>query len=154
MTKLRRRCGCTRTELKVPHAIADKLSIMDILQPISLLFLALGAVPGWVVCRWWGRRQLRRVEQRAAKLHADRETLQEQVKQARVQLAQLQKDMATLRKAVGTPHPRSAPTAAEAKPQTTVAMHPEIPSGLVFEVPQTAAHGFADTMPFDGGALA
>ena len=122
-----------------------------------LLLVLLGAGLTWAASRWWYGRRLRRLEHRIGKLHADRETLQEQVKRARQQLGQVQKDLSTWRLAVANAaHNGKAGTgAADAKPKPppSIKMQPEIPSGLVFEAPPLAAHGFADTQPFESGAL-
>ena len=126
---------------------------MNTFQLALLLLSPLGAALSWVACRWWYGRKLHRLEHRIGKLHADRETLQEQVKLARQQLGQAQKDMATWRKAVGSAqHAKAGGPPEDAKPRPAIKMHPEIPSGLVFEAPQSAAHGFADTMAFESDA--
>lgn len=129
--------------------------MLNIPQPISLFFLALGAMLAWTSCRWWYQRQLKRLASRVAKLHADREMVQEQVKQARLQVSQLQKEVTTWRNATAPPlATRVVPAIAEPEVKSDISMHQHIPRGLVFEVPQTAAHGFADTMPFDSGVVA
>jgi len=121
----------------------------------SWLFLApLGVVLTWAACRWWYGRQRRRLEHRFGRLQADRDGLQEQVKRARQQVAQLQKELSTWRLASATAGKAGSARASEAQPAPPVKVQPEIPSGLVFEVPQLAAHGFADTQPFEGDAIA
>ena len=125
------------------------------LTPSSwLLLVPLGVALTWGACRWWYARQLQRLEHRIGKLQADRETLQEQVKRARQQLAQVQKDMSSWRQAVAA-HGKGGAAPAEAKPPPPVVkLQPDIPLGLVFEPPQLAAHGFADTQPFESEAMA
>jgi hypothetical protein len=125
----------------------------------SWLFLApLGVVLTWAACRWWYGRQRRRLEHRFGKLQADRDGLQEQVKRARQQVAQLQKELSTWRLASVTTAAGKASSARATEPQTvtppTGRVVPELPAGLVFEAPQLAAHGFADTQPFDSDAVA
>jgi hypothetical protein len=120
-----------------------------------LVLAALGAAAAAAVCRWRYGRQRRRLEQRLGKLQSDRDALQEQVKQARQQVAQLQKDLSTWRMA-STTAPAKAASVKPAAARLSVKLPPEIAAGLVFEAPQTAAHGFADTQPFqsddDAGA--
>ena len=129
--------------------------------PTSLMLLVLvAAALTWAATRWWYGRKLRRVEARLAKLHADRESLQEQVKRARQQLGQVQKDLSTWRLAVanvqnhknGAAVAETPPVPAPA-PASSIKAKLDIPSGLVFEAPPTAAHGFADTQPFESDAL-
>ncbi len=121
-----------------------------------VLFAPLAIVLTVAACRWWYGRQRRRLEHRFGKLQADRDALQEQVKRAREQVAQLQKDLSTWRLAAPAPgatkpHPgRAEPQAA---PQPPPKVQPEIVGGLLFEAPQLAAHGFADTQPFAEDAL-
>ena len=128
----------------------------------SWLFLApLGVVLTWAACRWWYGRQRRRLEHRFGKMQADRDGLQEQVKRARQQVAQLQKELSTWRLASATTAAGKAGNGGSARTTEPPAaapppgrLPPELPDGLVFEVPQLAAHGFADTQPFDSDAIA
>jgi hypothetical protein len=120
-----------------------------------LLLVPLAAALSWAAARWWYGRKLRRLESRLGKLTADRETLQEQVKRARQQLGQVQKDLSTWRLAVanaqnGKP---AAPAATEPATPSNIRSKLDIPSGLVFEAPPTAANGFADTQPFESDVL-
>ena len=121
-----------------------------------LILAALGAAVAAAVCRWRYGRQRRRLEHRLGKLQSDRDALQEQVKQARQQVAQLQKDLSTWRLASTTAASAKAASVKPAAARLSVKVPPEIAAGLVFEAPQTAAHGFADTQPFqsddDAGA--
>lgn len=114
-----------------------------------LVLAALGAAVATGVCRWRYGRQRRRLEHRLGKLQSDRDALQEQVKQARQQVAQLQKDLSTWRMASTTAASAKAASAPPAAARLSVKLAPEIAAGLVFEAPQTTAHGFADTQPFD-----
>ena len=133
---------------------------MNTFQSPLMLLLPLAAVLlSWAACRWWYGRKLHKLQHRIGKLSVERETLQEQVKQARQQLGQLQKDMASWRRPTPTAPQAKAGTStpeADARAETRAALKAQldIPSGLVFETPQVAAHGFADTMPFGGDALA
>lgn len=144
--------------LKLFTSGSDKLLTMQEITSSWLFLAPLGAVLTWAACRWWYGRERRRIEHRMSKLQVDRDALQEQVKRARQQVAQLQKELSTWRlaspapvagKTVGARPPEPASAAAPA-----VRLRPEILSGLVFEEPQLAAHGFADTQPFDSAALA
>jgi len=125
----------------------------------SWLFLApLSGVLTWAACHWWYGRQRRRLEHRFGKLQADRDGLQEQVKRARQQVAQLQKELSTWRLATATTAAGKAGSGrageAPAAPPSPGRLPPELPAGLVFEAPQLAAHGFADTQPFDSSTVA
>ena len=119
---------------------------------LTLAYVALGALIAWSGCRAWYGRKLRALGARVQKLHADRETLQEQVKLARLQLGQVQQDLAArvkadagaVRSRVTTPAQEQAQADAKAKLRAQLA----IPSGMVYEAPAPPAHGFADTMPF------
>lgn len=144
--------------LKLFTSGSDKLLTMQEITSSWLFLAPLGVALTWAACRWWYGRERRRIEHRMGKLQVDRDALQEQVKRARQQVAQLQKELSTWRlaspapaagKTAGARPPEPAPAAAPA-----VRLRPEIPSGLVFEAPQLAAHGFADTQPFDSAALA
>jgi hypothetical protein len=139
---------------------SDKQQIMSTLLTSWSLLVPLAAVLSWAAARWWYGRKLRRLESRLGKLAADRETLQEQVKRARQQLAQVQKDLSTWRLAVANAqHGKAAAPAAEPAPASapatpdSIKARLDIPSGLVFEAPPTAANGFADTQPFEADAL-
>jgi hypothetical protein len=130
------------------------------IQLLLLLSLPLCALVTWAATRWSYRRSIRRLTDRITKIQVDREALTEQVKRARQQLGQVQLDMATWRKAVATarqaqsgvklaePQPAAAP-AATAEPASSIKSRLDIPSGLVFEMSTTQAHGFADTQPFE-----
>lgn len=136
---------------------------MNALPPLLLLLaLPLCAVLTWAVTRWCYRRSIRKLTDRIVKIQVDREALTDQVKHARQQLGQVQLDMATWRKAVATA--RQAQTSAKStEPQHAAAPAPvpvpsiksrlDIPSGLVFEVSTTRAHGFADTQPFEDARI-
>lgn len=125
-------------------------------DPLSLALALLGALITWAGCRGWYGRKIRQLGARVHKLHGERETLGEQVKQARQQVAQLQQDLAARikadsvaarnRAAAATPSP-----AAQAQDQAKANLKAQlaIPSGMVYEAPQLSAHGFADTMPFE-----
>jgi hypothetical protein len=113
-----------------------------LLAPFGLVLLT------WAACRWWYGRRHHRLEHRFGKLHADRDALQEQVKRAREQVAQLQKELATWRLAGPAKSATGRPAETHAAPQAPVQSKAEILGGLVFEAPQLAAHGFADTQPF------
>lgn len=123
-----------------------------------LLLVPLGVALTWAASRWWHDRQRRRVEHRLTRMQADRDALLEQAKRARQQVAQLQKDLSALRQAAAasvaarTGNTRSSETPASVPP--VVKLRPELPKGLVFEAPPLAAHGFADTQPFDSDAHA
>lgn len=121
-------------------------AIMDMSTPAWLLLVPFAALLTALACRWWYRRRLRRFEHRIGKLHAERETLHDQLKRGRQQLGQVQKDLSTWRQAVATAAQRRPPAAAAA----SVRLAAQIPSGLVFEAPPLAANGFADTQPFEG----
>lgn len=134
---------------------------MNAQSPLLLLLaLPLCALLTWTAARWFYRRSIRRLTDRIAKIQVDREALTEQVKRARQQLGQVQLDMATWRKAVATarqnqsgakpaePQPAASPAAA-AEPASSIKSRLDIPSGLVFEMSSTQAHGFADTQPFE-----
>ena len=136
---------------------------MNVSSPfLLLLWLPLCALLTWAATRWVYRRSIRRLTDRVAKIQLDREALTEQVKRARQQLGQVQLDMATWRKAVASARhaqsgvkpaePQSAaslPPAPAAAPAPNIKSQLEIPSGLVFEMSTTHAHGFADTQPFE-----
>ena len=125
---------------------------------LLLLSLPLCAVLTWAATRWVYRRSIRRLTDRVAKIQVDREALTEQVKRARQQLGQVQLDMATWRKAVATARHAQSDTK-PAEPQSAASLPSaqapniksqlDIPSGLVFELSATHAHGFADTQPFE-----
>lgn len=126
------------------------LLIMDAITPLWLLLVPVAAALSWTACRWSYERKLRKLEHRLAKLNADRDSIQEQLKRARQQVGQLQKDLLAVQMQSTTPQPtHNNPRPASAKPQAAVKKPPEISGGLVFEAPQTAARGFADTMAFE-----
>lgn len=144
--------------LKLSAPGSDKLLTMQEITSSWLFLAPLGVVLTWAACRWWYGRERRRIEHRMGKLQVDRDALQEQVKRARQQVAQLQKELSTWRLAspapvAGKPAGARPPEPAPA-PAPDVRLRHELPSGLVFEAPQLAAHGFADTQPFDSAALA
>jgi hypothetical protein len=111
----------------------------------SLLFATLAIAVTAVASRWWYGRERHRLEHRLGKVNADRDVLHEQVRKAREQVAQLQKELSTRRHAA-----LDAAKAAPARPpeQPPARTLPELAGGLLFEAPQIAAHGFADTQPF------
>ncbi|MEO7152925.1 MAG: hypothetical protein ABIX46_14610 [Burkholderiaceae bacterium] len=126
---------------------------MDTPELLTLAHAALGALVAWAGCRLWYGRKLRILTARAQKIHADRETLQEQVKQARLQLGQVQQDLTTRIKAdtaaarqrATTPAQEKAQAEAKARLQAQLA----IPSGVVLDSAPAPLNGFADTMPFE-----
>jgi Tfp pilus assembly protein FimV len=128
--------------------------MIDLPLPLLLLLAPTAAVLTWAACHWWYGRKLKRMAQRVTKLQAEREMLHTQIKQARHQLEQASHRVATRPRAEPAAEPAAAarapsrPAASPAPP--TVREQLALPSGLVFETPQTAAHGFADTMPFVG----
>ena len=127
---------------------------MEHLEPLSIALALAGALVAWAGCRLWYGRKMRLLGVRVHKLHSDRETLQEQVKQARLQVGQLQQDMAARVKADSTAARSRATTpsaAAQAQAEAKAALKAQmaIPSGMVYEAPQVPAHGFADTQPFE-----
>ena len=130
---------------------------MESLDFLTLAHVALGALVAFAGCRLWYGRKLKASAARVHKLHADRETLHEQVKQARVQVGQLQHDLAERVKAESNALRRRNLTAAEqrakadasAEVKARLKAQVEIPSGTAFEASQLGAHGFADTMPFE-----
>lgn len=131
------------------------LLIMEAITPLWLLLIPVAAALSWTACLWRYRRKLLKLEHRMSKLNADRDALQEQLRSARQQLGQLQKELSTVRTPGATPQPaHGGARPSGARPEPAVRMHPEISGGLVFEAPQSAAHGFADTMPFDGDTRA
>ena len=139
--------------------LTDKLLTMQEITSSWLFIAPLGVVLTWAACHWWYGRQRRRLEHRFGRLQADRDGLQEQVKRARQQVAQLQKELSTWRLASVTTAAGKASSARAIEPPPAAAppsgrVVPELPAGLVFETPQLAAHGFADTQPFDGDAVA
>jgi hypothetical protein len=139
----------SRNGAQVPAPASDSLQTMQDFTSSWLVFAALGAAVSTAVCRWRYGRQRRRLELRLGKLQSDRDALQEHVKQARQQVAQLQKDLSTWRLASTTAGTAKAANAKPAAARLNVKVQPEIAAGLVFEAPQTAAHGFADTQPFE-----
>lgn len=101
-----------------------------------------------LAARWWYGRERHRLEHRLGKVNADRDVLHEQVKKAREQVALLQKELSARRSPAATdstrpPEPR--PAAASIPTPARALTRAEL---LLFEAPQTAAHGFADTQPF------
>lgn len=120
---------------------------------LTILHALIGAGLAWGACRLWYGRKLRIVSARAQKLHADRELLQEQVKQARTQLGQVQQDLtariksdtAAARQRVMTPAQEKAQAEAKALLKAQLA----IPSGDVLDSAPMPLHGFADTQPFE-----
>ena len=130
---------------------------METLDFLTVAHIALGALVALVSCRFWYGRKLKVSAARVHKLHADRETLQEQVKQARAQVGQLQQDLAERVKAEAAALRHRNLTAAEQKARAQAAAEVkarlkaqvEIPSGTAFEASQLGAHAFADTMPFE-----
>ncbi|MEO6408009.1 MAG: hypothetical protein ABIO45_04570 [Burkholderiaceae bacterium] len=130
---------------------------METFDFLTVAHVALGALIAFGGCRLWYGRKLKVSAARVQKLHADRETLQEQVKQARLQLGQLQQDLAARVKAESNALRQRSVTAAEHKAKADAAAEVkarlkaqvEIPTGTVFEASQSPAHGFADTMPFE-----
>jgi hypothetical protein len=126
---------------------------MQTITSVWLLLAPLGVVLTLLACRWWYRRQRRRLEHRFGKLQSDRDALQGQVRQARQQVAQLQTELAAARTAAGPAAPGAAGTVrAPVAPRPSARTRPDDTSGLLFEAPQLASHGFADTQPFDPDA--
>ena len=131
---------------------------METIDFLTLAHVALGVLIGLGVSRLWYGRKLKMWIARVHKLHGDRETLQEQVKQARTQIAQLQQDLAARVKAEANALRQRNTTAAEQKAKAAAAAdvmarlkaQVEIPAGSAFETSQLGAHGFADTQPFEG----
>lgn len=131
---------------------SDKQQTMHDFTSFWLVLAALGAAAATVaVCHWRYARQRRRLESRLGKLQSDRDALQEHVKQARQQVAQLQRDLSTWRLASTTPASAKAAHAQPGEARLSVKLPAEIAAGLLFEAPQTTAHGFADTQPFESG---
>ncbi len=126
---------------------------MNTYQSTLLLLVPAVALMSWAVCSWWHRRKLLAYQQRIEKLCGERETLQEQVKQTRHQLAQLHKEMAR-RMADAAAQRARAIKQQPADDKPSIKARLDIPSGLVFETPQSPAHGFADTMPFEEATTA
>lgn len=114
---------------------------------LPLVAAPLGALLTFAACHWGHARQRRGLEQRVKKLSSDRDALRDQVKGARVQIATLQRDLATWRMA--SPAGKAGPSSMADGLPPPVTAQPEIPRGLVFESPQAAALAFADTRPFD-----
>ena len=108
-----------------------------------LLFAILAIAVTAVASRWWYGRERHRLENKLGRVNADRDVLHEQVRKAREQVAQLQKEL-TSRRAAAAEAAKPAP-ARTAEPAATPAA---LAGGLLFEAPQLAAHGFADTQPF------
>jgi hypothetical protein len=117
------------------------------MQDITGLLFAVAAIAVSIVAsRWWYGRELRRLEQKLGRVNADRDVLHEQVKKAREQVGLLQKELSA-RRQPGTaqaakPVVRTDTTAAPGATPAALA------GGLLFEAPQLAAHGFAETQPF------
>ncbi|KQW36983.1 hypothetical protein [Rhizobacter sp. Root404] len=113
----------------------------------ALLFAILAIAVTAIASRWWYRRERLRLESKLGRVNADRDVLHEQVKKAREQVAQLQKELSARRQAA-TALTKAAPTAAVHAPMPTGPAANALAGGLLFEAPQLAAHGFADTQPF------
>ncbi len=114
----------------------------------ALLFAILAIAVTAVASRWWYGRERHRLENKLGRVNADRDVLHEQVRKAREQVAQLQKEL-TSRRAATMEATRSSPARhAEAKAAPPVATPAALAGGLLFEAPQLAAHGFAETQPF------
>ncbi len=145
-------------EPKESAPASDKLLTMQEITPFSLFLAPIGVALTWAAARWWYGRERRRVEHRLGKMQTDRDGLQEQLKRARQQVAQLQKELSTWRLASATTAAGKAGSTRAVEPPVAVAAparaRPELPAGLVFDAPQLAAHGFADTQPFDPDAVA
>ncbi len=126
---------------------------MDTTELLTLGYAAAGAMVAWTACRLWYGRKLRILTSRVQKLHGDRETLQEQVKQARTQLGQVQLDLTARIKSDSAAARLRALTPAQEKAQADVKAQlkaqREIPSGDVLNTAPAPLHGFADTMPFE-----
>ena len=110
----------------------------------GLLFAIVAVVVTAIASRWWYGRERRRLEQKIGRVNADRDVLHEQVKKAREQVAQLQKELTARRQA--TPEPAKPAPATTAAPASSASA--ALAGGLLFEAPQLAAHGFAETQPF------
>ena len=117
------------------------------MQDITGLLFAVAAIAVSIVAsRWWYGRELRRLEQKIGRVNADRDVLHEQVKKAREQVGQLQKELSARRQQPApAPAKPAVRTEAPAMPGAAAAA---LAGGLLFEAPQLAAHGFADTQPF------
>ena len=126
---------------------------METPELLTVVHAVLGGLLAWAGCRLWYGRKLRIVSARAQKLHADRETLHEQVKQARLQLGQVQHDLAARLKSDTAAARQRALTPAREKAQAEAQAHLKtqlaIPSGDVLDSAPAPLHGFADTMPFE-----
>ena len=129
-----------------------------LIEPLSLVLALLGALVVWAGCRAWYGRKMRKLGARIQKLQTERETLQEQVKQARQQIVQIQQDLtarvkadtaAARARASANPGAAAAALQAQAAARAKLEAQLAIPSGMVSEAPQQAAHGFDDTMPFE-----
>lgn len=132
------------------QTIASFWELFAALAFVLILVLTVAA------CRGWYGRQRRRLEHRFGRLQVDRDALAQQVKRAREQVTQLQKELASSRLAVPAAGPgKSAPGAVEPKaaPQPPLKLRPDFAAGLLFEAPQLPAHGFADTQPFADDAV-
>ena len=112
----------------------------------ALLAIAIAIAGTAIAARWRYGRERHRLEHRLGKANADRDALHEQVKKAREQVAQLQKELTARR----SPAASDATRPPAAKPTAAPAPAPAMSRAelLLFEAPQTAAHGFADTQPF------
>jgi hypothetical protein len=113
----------------------------------ALLFAILAIAVTAVASRWWYSRERQRLENKLGRVNADRDVLHEQVKKAREQVAQLQKELSTRRQAA-VDLAKAAPARSASGPAPTSAPVTALAGGLLFEAPQLAAHGFADTQPF------
>jgi hypothetical protein len=115
----------------------------------ALLFATLAIAVTAVASRWWHGRERQRLELKLGRVNADRDVLHEQVKKAREQVAQLQKELSARRQAAQeAAKPAPARSTGVASTTSTAAAQPALAGGLLFEAPQIAAHGFADTQPF------
>ena len=119
------------------------------MQDINTALFALLAIAVTAgTAHWWYGRQRHRFLHRLGKLTKDRDALHEQLKELREQVAQLQKELMARRSHAAPDAARPAPARPELPPAPPRLTAAELASGLLFEAPQLAAHGFADTQPF------
>ncbi len=113
----------------------------------ALLFAIIAIAVTAVASRWWYGRERHRLENKLGRVNADRDVLHEQVRKAREQVAQLQKEL-TSRRAAALEATRASPSRTAEVAAAPVPKPAALAGGLLFEAPQLAAHGFAETQPF------
>ena len=113
-----------------------------------LLFATLAIAVTAVATRWWYGRERHRLELKLGRVNADRDVLHEQVKKAREQVAQLQKELSARRQSTAPDAAKPAPARVATEPAAPSRAPAALAGGLLFEAPQLAAHGFAETQPF------